>query len=93
MNLRYTEIAEADVDIAMAWYENQRRGLGLEFLDCVEEATARIVEFPTLYSIKYDHFRAAMVRKFPFSVFYTIEKSEIIVHAVFDNRQDPDKKP
>lgn len=28
-----------------------------------------------------------------FSVFYTIEDKEIVVHSVFDNRQDPVKKP
>ncbi len=29
--------AEADLAAAFCWYEEQRSGLGLEFLDCVEE--------------------------------------------------------
>ena len=35
----------------------------------------------------------AVTRRFPFSIFYTIEPDEIIIHSVFDNRQDPKKKP
>ena len=38
MKLRYTDRARDDVELAFAWYERQRRGLGFEFLDCVEIA-------------------------------------------------------
>jgi len=33
------------------------------------------------------------VWRFPISVFYSIEGHEIVVHSVFDNRQDPAKRP
>jgi len=93
VNLRYSIRAKVDIDIAMGWYEGQRKGLGLEFLNCLEGAINLILENPKLFSIKYKRFRSALIRRFPFSVFYTIEKSEIVVHAVFDNRQDPAKNP
>jgi plasmid stabilization system protein ParE len=93
VNLLYSKRAKIDIDIAMGWYEEQRKGLGLEFLDCLEETISRILENPKLYSFKYRRFRSALIRKFPFSIFYTIEKIEIVVHAVFDNRQDPAKNP
>jgi toxin ParE1/3/4 len=32
-------------------------------------------------------------RGFPFSIFYSVEDDEIIIHSVFDNRQDPEKSP
>jgi len=38
MKLRYTDRSKDDVELAFAWYERQRRGLGFEFLDCVEAA-------------------------------------------------------
>lgn len=52
--MRYTGQAEIDIDIAMGWYENQRHGLGFEFLNCVEEVASRILESPKLYSIPYN---------------------------------------
>ena len=91
MNLRYSKRAIIDIEIAMGWYEGQRKGLRIEFLDCLEGTVIRILENPSLYSVKYKMLRSALVRRFPFSVFYTIEKSKVLVHAVFDNRQDPVK--
>jgi len=87
--LRYTSRAAEDLRIAFEWYERQRRGLGLEFLDCIEAAFEIIQQNPKLYAERHDDFRRTLVRRFPFSIFYSIEEKQIIVHAVFDNRQDP----
>jgi plasmid stabilization system protein ParE len=93
MRLRYTEQARTDLNIAFEWYEQQRRGLGFEFLDCVEAVIETIQSMPKLYAHHHDHFRRALIRRFPFSIFYTIEKQELVVHAIFDNRQDPTRLP
>ena len=93
MTLRYTNRSKDDLDIAIAWYEKQRRGLGFEFLDCVEAAIKSILESPKLYRIYYSNFRGCIVRRFPFIIFYTIEGDEIVIHSVFDSRQDPRKRP
>jgi plasmid stabilization system protein ParE len=92
MKLRYTDRAKDDVELAFAWYERQRRGLGYEFLDCVEAAVKSIIENSAMYRIHFLHFRGCFVRRFPFTVFYTVE-NEIVLHSVFDNRQDPEKRP
>ncbi len=93
MRLRYTSRAAEELDITFSWYESQRRGLGFEFLDCVEAAIETILQMPRLYAEHHRYFRRALVRRFPFSIFYTIESEEIVVHAVFDNRQNPAKLP
>jgi toxin ParE1/3/4 len=93
MRLRYTSRAGNDLIIAFEWYEGQRRGLGLEFLDCVEASIETVQQMPELHAKHHDHFRRILVRRFPFSIFYTIEDNEIIVHAIFDNRQDPARLP
>jgi len=36
MRSRYTDRARDDIELTFAWYERQRRGLGFEFLDCIE---------------------------------------------------------
>ena len=93
MKLRYTVRAKDDIELAFRWYERQRRGLGYDFLDCVEAAVRSILENPTIFRIYYSRFRGYVVRRFPFSIFYTIEDEEIIVHSIFNNRQDPRKRP
>jgi toxin ParE1/3/4 len=94
VNLKYTERAKTDIGLAFEWYEDQRNGLGFEFLDCVENTLQNIILTPELYAKQYADFRRILIRRFPFSIFYTIEKNHlIIIHAVFDNRQDPKKLP
>ncbi len=95
MKLSYTERAKDDIETALLWYEKQREDLGFEFINCIEDGEVRIKERPEMYALAYANFRACVIRKFPFSIYYTIEsdETEIIVHSVFDNRQDPIKKP
>ena len=88
MKLRYTSKARIDLDIAFTWYESQRYGLGFEFLDCVEAAITTIIQMPQLYAKHHNDFRRVLTRRF-----HTIEKKEIVVHAIFDNRQDPARLP
>ena len=93
MRIKYTARAEKDLRIAISWYEEQRLGLGLEFLDCVEFAIKRILAFPDSYPKPYKSFHRCVIRRFPFSIFYTLEQEIIVIHAVFDNRQDPINLP
>ncbi len=49
MKLRYTQRAKNDLTLAFEWYEKQRRGLGFEFVDCIEIAIKGILAFPEMY--------------------------------------------
>jgi len=97
MKLIYTSQAKEDIELAFVWYERQRRGLGFDFLDCMESSVHLILETPDLYKfIELDNhlkFQVCIIRRFPFSIFYTVEGKKIIIHSVFDNRQNPDKYP
>lgn len=93
MKLSYTERAKGEIESAFSWYERQRPGLGFEFLDCLEVAIRHIISFPESCQVVYSRFRRCVVRRFPFSIFFTIEAEEIVVHAVFDNHQNPQKLP
>jgi len=93
MRLRYTDSSVNDLELAFSWYERQKKRLGFEFLDSVEEALQNIMSNPEMYQVRYSYFRGCVIRRFPFSIFYTIEPNEIVIHSVFDNRQDPHKRP
>ena len=93
MKVRYTDRARIDLETAFEWYQGQRIGLGFEFLDCLEATISTIQQMPEVYAKHHSHFRRALIRRFPFAVFYTIENKEVIIHAIFDNRQDPSRIP
>jgi plasmid stabilization system protein ParE len=48
--LRISEEAEAEMAEAARWYEAHRVGLGMEFLEVVDDAVARIAEMPRMGS-------------------------------------------
>lgn len=93
MNVSYTERALEDLETGLGWYTNISIALGEEFLDAIEAKVNYIQDNPKSYQVAYKHFRAAFLQKFPFSLVYSIEDKSIIIHAVFDNRQEPSKRP
>ncbi len=58
--------AEADLDEAYQWYEQQVRGLGAQFLLCVDAVMASIERNPQLYPVVHKGIiRRALTRRFP----------------------------
>jgi len=93
MKLRYTDRAKDDLEIALQWYERQKKGLGLEFLSCVEMAIKSIRINPEIYQVYYSSFHGCVIRRFPYVIFYTIENEGVVVHSVFDSRRNPNVRP
>ena len=81
--------AQADLHEAYHWYEQQREGLGSDFLLCVEEALEKIRRTPELYPVVHKELRRMLIRRFPYGLFYLVEEEMIVVVAVFHARRDP----
>lgn len=81
--------AEADLREAYQWYEAQREGLGESFLLSIEAASAAIQRSPESYPIVYKHVHRALIRRFPFGIFYLVEAEQVVVIAVLHVRRDP----
>jgi len=64
--------AEVEVDISEAygWYEDHRSGLGEEFLSCVDACIQGIRRMPEVYAKVHEEYRRALIRRFPYAVFY-----------------------
>ncbi|MDZ8026430.1 MAG: type II toxin-antitoxin system RelE/ParE family toxin [Nostoc sp. DedQUE11] len=78
-----------ELNEAHSWYDSQKPGLGDEFLDCVDETVNRISQMPESYVIVCGDIRRAVVRRFPYAVYYRIVSSRVIVTAIFHSRRDP----
>ncbi|CAN1208959.1 type II toxin-antitoxin system RelE/ParE family toxin [Tumidithrix helvetica PCC 7403] len=81
--------AQAEFDEAFDWYEQQRTGLGVDFLMCVAEILEHIESLPEAYEIIYEDVRRAVVRKFPYLILYKVEPDRVVVLAVFHSKRDP----
>lgn len=93
MNVLYTERSEIDIEIAYDWYNLQVSGLGDDFLDSIEDSIDQISNHPDMFQVRYSVFRGCPIKRFPFVIYYTVEEDFIVIHSVFDSRQNPKKKP
>jgi plasmid stabilization system protein ParE len=78
---------------AARWYETHHSGLGVEFLDAVDAAVARIAEGPRVGSpvpgVSDLAIRRRPVRRFPYHVVYVELSDRLQVLAIAHDRRRP----
>ena len=82
---------QQDLAEASAWYESRRTGLGDEFLDCLDACIAAILRMPEMQAVVHKQYRRALIRRFPYAVFYECKEHTVTVYAVFHAARDPAK--
>ncbi len=81
--------AEAEMAEAFEWYENRVSGLGFEFLSCIEAAISAIRRSPRQFPLVHRSARRALIRRFPYEIFYVEDDNSVVVLAVFHAKRDP----
>ncbi|NKB35873.1 MAG: type II toxin-antitoxin system RelE/ParE family toxin [Gammaproteobacteria bacterium] len=89
--IRLREEAEADLEEASVWYQQQRRGLGYEFLDEVVTLLHSIQQNPVAYPIVHRNTRPALTKRFPFGAFYRVESEHIVIVAIMHASRHPSR--
>jgi len=83
--------AQQDIEEAYGWFEERRIGLGEDFLTCVDACIQNICRMPELYARVHEEYRRALVRRFPYAVFYEFTEGKVIIYSIFHMSQDPHK--
>ncbi len=81
--------AEAELLDARDWYDEQRAGLGGAFATEVDVVLARIVQAPLAYPRVHGETRRALVRRFPYAIYFQAMSDEIVVLGVTHGRRHP----
>lgn len=81
--------AQAELAEAHDWYERQRPGLGAAFSAAVDAALASIIERPLAYPRVRGEMRRAILRRFPYGVFFRLIDDEIVVLGIVHGRRHP----
>jgi plasmid stabilization system protein ParE len=79
--------------LAQEEYEERRSGLGAQFASRVQSAVDRIAHFPEGAPIVYDPVRRVVIRRFPYSLFYVVEPSYVVVIGLHHQSEDPGTWP
>ncbi len=83
-------LAEQELADAIAYYENQEIGLGLELLETVEYSTKLLVRYPEMGSPVKGSIRSLVIPKFPYSLLYRfLDSDNIRILAVAHHKRQP----
>jgi len=82
--------AAEDLAEGYAWYEQEAQ-LGNDFLTAVEHALESITRHPRSHAIAVRNVRRALMRRFPYSIFYEEATDGIVVRAIFHNARKPSR--
>ncbi len=83
--------AEAEVAEAYAWYQEQRLGLGDEFLLSLEAVLGLLSRTPLMFGETYKNGRKALLRRFPYVVVYLVDEDTVIVTSVHHTSRSPSR--
>ena len=82
---------EARIDVldAFRWYEGRSPGLGIEFRNAIDSAIERIARHPETYAAHERGLRHALVRRFPYAVYFRLVDHIVLVVGVIHTRRHP----
>lgn len=89
MSVRLLQSAQAELEDAIAWYASQAPGLGDAFLIETLKTLKLIEQYPKAWHPLTQQVRRCRLRRFPYSVVYAQEGSDLLVLAVAHQHRKP----
>lgn len=89
MRIKILSSAARDLIDGFRFYEKQAEGVGGYFLDTLYSDIDSLVITAGIHPIYFDRFHRLLSKRFPFAVYYRIEKDTALVYAVLDCRRNP----
>jgi plasmid stabilization system protein ParE len=89
LSLRILPLAEEDIYQARSWYERQLPGLGDELLNAMEQCFERLAQSPLEFPAVHGEVRRALLRRFPYCIYFVPMDTEAVVLAVLHGRKNP----
>lgn len=82
---RLHEKAHLEFVEAFEWYEMRQTGLGVRFMENVEQRLLQISDHPEYYGKHYRNYRQVKVEEFPYVIVYEYfpRKKSIFVVAIY----------
>lgn len=89
MNFSFHPHAELEFNHAIDYYEEQQKGLGLEFSQEIYLTIIRIINFPNAWQPMTKNTRRCLCNRFPFALVYQFINHHLTIIAVMHQNQKP----
>lgn len=83
-----TEHAELDLLETRDWYDQQRLGLGDDFMFAVDVCFAQIERTPEAFMFSHGQVRKTFLKKFPYVVLFRVTREEILIVGCLHTSRD-----
>jgi plasmid stabilization system protein ParE len=83
---------EDDIDEVYNWYEDQKAGLGEEFLTELAAFYGKLESHPAAFKKIKKSYRQVALKRFPYVIIFEIIKTEVFLYAVFHTSRNPKNK-
>ena len=85
----FTPAARAELIGAQDWYETEASGLGRLFRYAIDALAERMSANPRQFPLVFKNVRRALLRRFPYALFFVVEDEIILIVACFHASRDP----
>ncbi len=82
--------AKLDLIEARRWYEALGEGLGAALLDEVDTVLQSLENHPEIHPRVDDRVRRASLRRFPYGIFYVVDRDTVRVIAILHRARSPE---
>ena len=82
-------LAELDLQEAVKWYVLENEKLGEELLFEFRDALLAVSKTPLGFQKRYKAVRAFALKRFPYNVFYVLDKDTLFVVAILHQKRNP----
>lgn len=82
--------AQRDVADSAGWYEDQKAGLGIRFLEEMDHVLSRVQLNPLQFPEIEPGVRRGLLQRFPYSVYFSLGVERIEVIAVLHQHRHPE---
>src|SRR6266404_1801215 len=82
--------AQRDIRAAAAWYESREQGVGMRIKNDVRATSRRIGENVLMFPAIDSRVRRALLRGFPYSVYFIVEANSVVILAVLHQHRHPE---
>ena len=89
MKVRFTLLAQRELDDAFLWYSAQAAGLGQSFLDEIDRAVRLAAAYPLAFPEMVSGLRRCLLHRFPYGLIYGLDDMTLTVVAVAHLHRKP----
>ncbi len=87
--VRFLKPAQTEVDEAVAYFDEQRDGLGDRFEQDLAGTIRFLIEYPLTGKQLAPHIRKLRLRTFSYNIIYALDRDEIVIVAVAHHKRRP----